>query len=89
MEEGNSETMSLVCILYFWAAHHINVVITHIAGSNNSIADSLFCFRNQRFQELAPHTQPLQDNVPAWPTPSFIQPFNSLFSSTYTAHSKY
>ena len=68
--------MSLVRMLYFQAVHHhINLVITHVAGSNNNIADPLSRFQNQRFKELAPCAQPLQDNVPAWPTPSFIQPF--------------
>ena len=67
--------MSLVHILYFRAAHHhINIVITHIAGFNNNKADSLSRFQNQQFQELAPQAQPTLDSIPAWPTPSFIQP---------------
>ena len=36
---------------YTWSAHHhINIVITHIAGFNNNIADYLSHFQNQRFQ---------------------------------------
>jgi len=67
-------------MLYFHAAHyHVNVVITHIAGTNNSIADALFRFQNQLFQTLAPGAQPTPDHIPTWPIPSFIQPFNTLF----------
>ena len=49
------ETMALVCLLYFCAAHYdINVVITHISGIDNCIADSLSRFQLNCFQVLAP-----------------------------------
>ena len=78
----DTETMSLVHMLYFRAAHHhINIVITHIAGFNNITADPLSSFQNQQFQELGPQAQPTPYSIPAWPTPSFIQPFNMLFTT--------
>ena len=76
------ETMMLVRMLYLRAAnHHINVVVTHIIGINNSIADSLSRFQMEQFRSLAPTSQQNPDNIPAWPTPCFIQPSNNLFTS--------
>ena len=67
------ETMALVCLLYFCAARYdINVVITHISGIDNCIADSLSRFQQHRFQVLAPGAQPAPDPIRAWPTPSFL-----------------
>ena len=75
------ETMALVRMLYLRAAHHhINVVVTHISGINNSIADSLSRFQMDRFRSLAPTSQQNPDHIPAWPTPCFIQPSNNLFT---------
>lgn len=44
----------------------INVIITHIAGANNAIADALSCFQVTRFRQLAPQVAPLPDIIPAW-----------------------
>ena len=67
------ETMALVRLLYFCAARYdINVVITHIFGIDNCIADSLSRFQQHRFQVLAPGAQPAPDPIRAWPTPSFL-----------------
>ena len=39
------EVMALVRMLYFCAAqHNIHVLVTHVAGTDNSIADSLSRF---------------------------------------------
>jgi len=49
------ETMALVHMLYLRAAcHNINIIITHISGVNNCIADSLSRFQVNRFRALAP-----------------------------------
>ena len=75
------ETMALVLVLYLRAAyHHINVIVTHINGINNSIADSLSHFQMERFRSLAPTSHQNADHIPAWPTPCFIQPSNNLFT---------
>ena len=61
--------MALVRMLYFCAAKFdINVMIVHIAGSNNTIADALSCFQSTRYYQLAPLAAPHPDNVLAWPT---------------------
>ena len=66
------ETMALVCLLYFCAArYNINIVITHISGIDNSIADSLSRFQRHRFQALAPAAHWTPDPIRAWPTPHF------------------
>ena len=60
--------MALVGMLYFCAAkYNINVIITHIAGANNTIADALSHFEVTRFRQLAPQAAPLPDIIPAWP----------------------
>ena len=65
----SSEVMALVRILYFCAAKFdINVIIIHIAGSNNTIADALSCFQATRSYQLAPLAAPHPDNILAWPT---------------------
>ena len=75
-------TMSLVHLLYFCAArYHINVVITHIPGTLNCIADSLSRFQNQRFHTLAPEALPTAVIIRAWPTMSFLHPCSNLFNS--------
>ena len=63
------EVMALVRMLYFCAAKFdINVMIVHIAGSNNTIADALSRFQATRYYQLAPLAAPHPDNVLAWPT---------------------
>ena len=64
----SADIMALVRMLYFCAAkYNINVIITHIAGVNNAIADALSRFQVTRFRQLAPHAAPLPDIIPAWP----------------------
>ena len=61
----SADIMALVRMLYFCAAkYNINVIITHIAGVNNAIADALSHFQVTRFRQLAP----LPEIIPAWPT---------------------
>ena len=61
--------MALVRMLYFCAAKFdINVMIVHIAGFNNTIADALSRFQATRYYQLAPLAAPHPDNVLAWPT---------------------
>ena len=65
----SSEVMALVRMLYFCAAKFdITVMIVHIAGSNNTIADALSCFQATRFYQLPPLGTPHPDNILAWPT---------------------
>ena len=46
----SSDIMALVRMLYFCAAkYNIHVIITHIAGVNNAIADALSHFQVTRF----------------------------------------
>ena len=60
----SQEVMALVRMLYFCAANFdINVMIVHIAGSNNTIADALSCFQATCFYQLAPLAAPLPDNI--------------------------
>jgi len=78
----NIATMALVPLLYFCAAcYHINVVITHIAGIDNCIADSLSCFQNRQFQTLAPGALPAANIIHAWITVLFLHPCSSSTSS--------
>ena len=61
--------MALVRMLYFCAAKfYINVMIVHIAGSNNTIADSLSHFHATRLYQLAQLAAPHPDNILAWLT---------------------
>ena len=63
------EVMALVRMLYFCAAKFdINVMIVHIAGSNNKIADAPSHFQATRFHQLAPLAAPHPDNILVWPT---------------------
>jgi len=60
------EIMALVYMLYLRAGHHhINVVITHISGIHNCIADALSRFQTSRFQKLVPTACTHQDHIPA------------------------
>ena len=68
------ETMALVCLMYFSATrYNVNVCFVHINGVNNVIVDCLSCFQQDRFKQLAPLANPTPDNIPAWPTQSFIE----------------
>ena len=61
--------MALVRMLCFCAAKFdINVMIAHIAGSSNEIADALSRFQATRFHQLAPLAEPQPDTILAWPT---------------------
>ena len=63
------ETMALVRMLYFCTAlFDIHVMITHIAGTNNQIADALSRFQAARFRQPAPLGEPLPHPIRAWPT---------------------
>ena len=63
------EIMALVRMLYFSAARFdIHVMVTHIAGSTNVIADAISCLQIGRFKQLAPNAADLPDPIPAWPT---------------------
>ena len=63
-----TEIMALIRLLYFCAArHNIHVIVTHIAGVNNSIADALSRFQVSCFRQLAPQGASQPDNIPAWP----------------------
>ena len=56
-------------MLYFCAAKFdINVMIVHIAGSNNTIADALSRFQATYFYQLAPLAAPYPDNILVWLT---------------------
>ena len=53
--------MALVRTLYFCAAcFDIHVMVTHIAGTTNVIADAIFHLQIGRFKQLAPNTPDLQ-----------------------------
>ena len=63
------EVMALVRVLYFCAARFdIHVMVTHIAGTTNVIADALSHSQIGRFKQLAPNAADLPDLIPAWPT---------------------
>ena len=61
--------MALVRMLYFCAAHFdTHVMVTHIAGTTNVIADTISHLRIGCFKQLAPNAANLPDPIPAWPT---------------------
>ena len=64
--------MALVRLYFCAVRYDINVMITHISGIDNCIADCLSHFQQHRFQVLAPGAQPTPDPIRAWPTPSFL-----------------
>ena len=67
------EAMALVHLLYYCAVrYNINVYIVYIAGVNNEIADCLSHFQQDKFRRLVPLANPVPDNIPVWPTQSFI-----------------
>ena len=65
------EIMALVHLLYFCAARqNIHIMITHIAGINNNIADTISRFQMERFRTLAPAANLQPDPIRALPTPT-------------------
>ena len=65
----SSDLMRLVRALFFVAArHNFNVIIRHIPGIDNCIADSLSRLQLTRFRTLAPEANPLPSPTPANPT---------------------
>ena len=61
--------MALVRLLYFCAARrNIHIMITHIAGINNNIADAISRFQMERFRTLAPAANLQPDPIRALPT---------------------
>jgi len=63
------EVMALVRMLYFCTAcYNIHVLITHIAGTNDAIANSLSRSQMGRFRHLALDAANQLDRIPAWPT---------------------
>ena len=62
--------MTLVQTLYFCAAHYnMHIMITHIIGNNNCIADAISRFQMNHFRSLAPHANPYADLILALTTP--------------------
>ena len=60
--------MALVRILYFCAAQHsMHVLVTHVAGTDNSLADALSCFQVHHFHQLAPAAAASPDTISTWP----------------------
>ena len=63
-----SQVMALVRMLYFCAAqHNIHIIVTHIDGTNNCIADALSRFQVQCFHRLDPEAANNPDTIRAWP----------------------
>ena len=63
------EIMALVHLLYFCAAHYnIHIMITHMAGINNNIADAISRLQMERFRSLAPAANLQPDPIRALPT---------------------
>ena len=62
--------MTPVRTLYFCAArYNMDIMITHIIGTNNCKADAISRFQMDRFRSLAPHANPHADPILALPTP--------------------
>ena len=63
------EIMALVCMLYFCTTcFNIHVLITHIADTDNTIADALSRLQIGRFKQLVLNAVDIPDPIPAWPT---------------------
>jgi len=63
------EVMALVCMLHFCAARsNIHMLVTHIAGTNNTIADALSRSQMEHFRQLALNAVHLPNPIPAWLT---------------------
>ena len=63
------EVMALIRMLYYVQHNitYIHVLVTHIAGTDNSIADALSRFQVYRFHQLAPGAATNPDSIHAWP----------------------
>ena len=62
------EVMALVCMLYFCAAqYNTHVLVTHLAGTDNSIVDALSCLQVHHFRQLALEAATNPDTIRAWP----------------------
>lgn len=69
----NKDLMLLVRALFFTAAkNHYNILIRHIPGASNSIADALSRMQLTRFRSLAPQADPHPSPTPVRPT--FLSP---------------
>ena len=67
------EEVTLVRLLYFCAAqYNMHIMITHISGINNVIADAISWFQMQRFRSLTPGCQPLPDLIQVLPMLSSV-----------------
>ena len=65
------EIMTLVLMLHFCAAHYnMHVMITHITGTDNCIANAISRFQMDCFRSQAPYANPHVDTILALPTPS-------------------
>ena len=65
--KGSIKLLQVVRMLYFCVAkYNINVIVTHIAGVDNAIADALSHFQVTHFQQLAPDAAMHLDTIPAW-----------------------
>ena len=63
--------MTLVQTLYFCAArYNMHIMITHITGTNNCIADAISRFQMDRFRSLAPQAKSQTNPNLTLPTPS-------------------
>lgn len=61
----SKEIMTLLRAAYWVAAHfQFNIMITHIRGCDNIIADSLSRFQMDRFRQAAPMAQPFPTPTP-------------------------
>ena len=71
-ESGLSRSSDLMCLVralfHIAAKNNFHVLIRHIPGIDNSIADALSHLQLQRFLALAPHVAMLPTPIPASPT---------------------
>jgi len=59
--------MALVRMFYFCAArYNFHIIIAHIDGTTDCIADVLSRFQVQRFRKLAPEATKTPDTIRAW-----------------------
>ena len=71
--------MALVRMRYFCATKFdIKVMIAHIAGFNNEIADTLSHFQANCFHQLALLVEPQPDTILTWPTQFWIDSFMNI-----------
>ena len=68
----------LECYIFCAALFDIHVMITHIAGTNNQIADALSRFQETCFRQLAPLAEPLPH--PCMANPVLVRQFHEYHS---------